>query len=119
MKIPFAITTLTAVLLGCGCALAQMGGTSTSPGNIATPLALGPVAPVGPSGVPLGATELAAPGTSPAPPSTMGCSNAAGSTSQAGMALFDGGGMTSSACAGIGGAGAAIAGSSPPPPSTL
>jgi hypothetical protein len=125
MKIHFAMTTLAAILVGGGSVLAQVGGTGTSPLSATSPLAIGSGSPVAPTGIPLGATEMAAPGTSPAPLSTMGmlgCSGAAGSTSQTATPLFDGGGMAgagSSACAGTGSAGAGSAGSSMPTLSTL
>lgn len=65
----FVMTTLAAVLLGCGSALAQVGGMSISPGpsplGITSPLGIGPGSPVAPAGIPLGATELAPPGVSP------------------------------------------------------
>jgi hypothetical protein len=108
MKMHFAITTLAAILVGGGSVLAQVGGTGTSPLSATSPLAIGSGSPVAPTGIPLGSTEMAAPGTSPAPPSTMNCSSMGGSTSQTTTALFDGGGMagaTSSTCAGTGGLG--------------
>jgi hypothetical protein len=58
-----------AALLGCGSAVAQVGGMNISPGTsplgMTSPLGIGPGSPVGPAGVPLGATELASPGVSP------------------------------------------------------
>ena len=125
MKMQFVMTTLAAALLGCGSALAQVGGMGTSPLNTASPLAIGSGSPVAPTGIPLGATEMTAPGTSPAPLSTMGmpgCSAAAGSTSQTAPPLFDGGGMAgagSSACTATGSAGAGSAGASMPTLPTL
>jgi len=125
MKMQFVMATLAATLLGCGSSLAQVGGTGTSPLSATSPLAIGSGSPAAPTGIPLGATEMTAPGTSPAPLSTMGmlgCSGAAGSTSQAAIPLFDGGGMTNagtSACAGAGSAGAGSAGSSMPTLPTL
>jgi hypothetical protein len=132
MKMHLAMATLAAMLVSSGSVLAQMSGTGTSPLSATSPLAMGSGSPVGPTGIPLGSTEMAAPGTSPAPPSTMGCSSTGGSMSQTTTALFDGGGMagaTSSACAGTGGmgtggmgtggAGAGSAGSSMPTLSTL
>jgi len=116
MKTHFAMATLATVLV-CSSALAQVGGVGTSPFSATSPLAIGSGSPVGPTGIPMGATEMTAPGTSPAPPSAMGCSSAGGSTSQTATALFDGGGMAgaaSSACAGTG-----SAASSMPTPSTL
>ena len=125
MNLQFVMATLAATLLGCGSTLAQVGGTGTSPLGATSPLAMGSGSPVASTGIPLGATEMAAPGTSPAPLSTMnmlGCSDAAGSTSQTATPLFDGGGMAgagSSACAATGSAGAGSAGSSMPTLSTL
>src|SRR5262245_42423066 len=60
---------MAAALLGSGSASAQIGGLATSPGpsplGITSPLGIGPAAPVAPTGIPLGATELASPGVSP------------------------------------------------------
>src|SRR5258707_248442 len=125
MKIQIVMATLAATLLAGGSTLAQVGGTGTSPLGATSPLSMGSGSPVAPTGIPLGATEMTAPGTSPAPLSTMGmpgCTGAAGSTSQTANPLFDGGGMAgtgSSACAGTGSGGAASAGSSMPTLSTL
>jgi hypothetical protein len=105
MKTSIVVPTLVAILLAscgalvilaaCGCAWAQVGGS----GN-ASPFAIGPGSTaVGPVGIPLGATEMATPGLSPALPSTAGCPPAGSSSSQ--TATFDGGGMAgmaSSAC---------------------
>jgi len=115
MKTHFAMATLATVLV-CSSALAQVDGVGTSPFSATSPLAIGSGSPVGPTGIPMGATEMTAPGTSPAPSSTMSCSSAGGPTSQTATALFDGGGMAaaSSACAGTG-----SAASSMPAPSTL
>lgn len=105
-----------AMSLGAQGALAQMNPSATLPLGATSPLGLGPAAPVGPVGVPLGATQLATPGVSPAPPgsfipgtisgSTAGCSSTAGLSATPGMsdptALFDGGasaGTASGACA--------------------
>jgi hypothetical protein len=69
MMMRFVMATTAAVLLGCGSAVAQVGGMSTSPGSsplgMTTPLGMGPGSPVPPAGTPLGATELASPGLSP------------------------------------------------------
>jgi hypothetical protein len=113
MKTQFVITTLVAALLGCGSTLAQVGGTGISPLSATSPLAIGSGSPVAPTGIPLGATEMTAPGTSPAPSTTMSCSTAGGPTSQTATPLFDGGGMAgvaTSACAGTGSAGTGGAG---------
>src|SRR5258707_9750956 len=125
MKIQIVMATLAATLLAGGSTLAQVGGTGTSPLGATSPLSMGSGSPVAPTDIPLGATEMTAPGTSPAPLSTMGmlgCSAAAGATSQTATPLFDGGGMAgagSSACTATGSAGAGSAGSSMPTLSTL
>jgi hypothetical protein len=95
-----------AALLGCNPVSAQVGGIgSLTPG-------MGPTSPfgmssatagsVGPAGLPLGATELATPGLSPAPPSTLGsgfsiCSAVVGAGANSATGLFDGGGVGTSA----------------------
>jgi len=87
-----------------GAALAQMmGGPMGGPVNGSTS------SPVGPVGVPLGATELAAPGLSPAPSDAMGCT-----ASQTGAPLFDGGGLPSTAT--VCGQGGNMMSSMPTPP---
>lgn len=120
----FAAATTAAFLLACGSAHAQVGGTSISPAmplGVTSPLGLGPGSQVAPTGIPMGATELAAPGVSPLTSGTLPatgatgtCSNVGGSVPQAapGMGssiygssttMFDGGGLsggTSGACAG-------------------
>jgi hypothetical protein len=123
MKIHFAMATLATILIGANSVLAQEDEMGISALSATSPLANETGSTVAPTGIPLGATEMAAPGTSPALPS-MGCSGAAGPMSQTTTALFDGGGMTgatSSACAGTGtsGAGTDSAGSSMPPLSTM
>jgi hypothetical protein len=117
MKMHFVMATLAAGLLGGSSVLAQVGGMGTSPLNATSPLTIGPGSSVGPTGIPLGATEMIMPGTSPAPSSNMSCSSAGGPTSQTAIPLFDGGttGAASSACAGTAGG----AGSSMPAQSTL
>jgi hypothetical protein len=69
IRLAAAVTTatlLTAALLGFGSASAQVGATGTSPPlGMTSPLGIGPGSPVAPTGVPLGATELASPGVSP------------------------------------------------------
>jgi hypothetical protein len=97
------IAGMAVVLLGCNPSFGQVGGTGNmAPGMGPTsPFGMSSAAgPVGAAGVPLGATELATPGLSPAPagPSGAGvavCSGMAGSSGGAG--LFDGGGMGSAA----------------------
>ena len=114
MKMHLVMAALAVSLLGGSSASAQVGGVGTSPLGAASPLAMGPGVPVAPAGVPLGATEMTTPGTSPAPSSTMGaigCSSAGGPTSQAAAPLFDGGGMAgaaSSGCAGTGAGGSSM-----------
>jgi len=114
MKKHLVMAALAVSLLAGNSASAQVGGTGTSPLGAASPLAMGPGVPVAPTGIPLGATEMTTPGTSPAPSSTMGaigCSSAGGPTSQAAAPLFDGGGMAgaaSSGCAGTGAGGASM-----------
>src|SRR5258708_13362317 len=96
MKMQFVMATLAATFLAGGSTLAQVGGMGTSPLGATSPLSMGSGSPVAPTGIPLGATEMTAPGTSPAPLSTMGmpgCTGAAGSTSQTANPLFDGGVM--------------------------
>ena len=112
MKIHFAMATLATILVGANSVLAQEDEMGISALSATSPLAIETGSSVAPTGIPLGATEMTAPGTSPALPS-MGCSGAAGPMSQTATALFDGGGMTgaaSSACAGTGGTGTGSAG---------
>lgn len=117
---------MVAALLGCGSAVAQIGGIGTSPGasplGMTSPLGIGPAPAVAPTGIPLGATELASPGVSPmtsgvspvGPATGSACSGLGGpmssgiATSTAGTSgsttLFDGGGTAGTAsgtCAGI------------------
>ena len=62
----FLIATVTLPLLCCGPAFAQVGmGAVTPPMGMTSPLGIGTGAPVGVTGVPLGATELGTPGVSP------------------------------------------------------
>jgi hypothetical protein len=113
----FVMATLAVSLLGGSSALAQVGGLGTSALGAASPLSMGPGMPVAPTGIPLGATEMTTPGTSPTPSADLGCSSAGGPTSQTATPLFDGGGMAgaaSSPCAGTG-----SASSSMPAQSTL
>ena len=64
----FLIAAVTCALLGGSPAIAQVGMVTGAPGSlgVTSPLGMGPGAPVGTMGIPLGATELAAPGISPA-----------------------------------------------------
>jgi len=76
--LPIALT----VILSCGSAMAQVSSQGdpglASPLGLTSPLGVGPGSPVGPTGLPMGATELATPGVSPPPDMSM---------------VFDGGGM--------------------------
>src|SRR5258708_37914560 len=106
MKMRFAMATLASCVAGGSSVLPQVDEMGISPLSATSPLAIESGSPVAPTGIPLDATEMTAPGTSPALPS-MGCSGAAGPMSQTATAPFDGGGMTgaaSSACAGTGSA---------------
>jgi hypothetical protein len=60
-----AIVVVTTAMLGCSPAFAQMAGSNPSPLGMTSPLGMGPGSPVAPTGIPLGATELASPGVSP------------------------------------------------------
>ena len=95
------LTTLAALLLGCGAAFAQMAPPivgapamgATSPLGV-----LGATSSVGPVGIPMGATELAPGGLSPAPldptASTDPCFSAGvSSTTTGSTSTFDGSGM--------------------------
>src|ERR1700719_2940800 len=92
-------------LLGGNPVFAQVGGIGSPPPG------MGPTSPfgmsaagsasVGPAGVPLGATELATSGLSPAPPSTLGsgftiCSAVVGAPTTNATGTFDGGGVGTS-----------------------
>jgi hypothetical protein len=63
------------VILSCGSAMAQVAGQNdpglASPLGVTSPLGLGPGSPVSPTGLPMGATELATPGISPPPDMSM------------------------------------------------
>jgi hypothetical protein len=95
------IAVFLATLLGCNPVFAQVAGIgSPMPGmGVTSPFGMGSAAgPVGPTGVPLGATELATPGVSPAPPSTLGsgftvCSAVVGGPSTVATGVYDGGGL--------------------------
>ena len=90
-----------AILLDCSPVFAQVAGIgSPMPGmGVTSPFGMGSAAgSVGPTGVPLGATELATPGLSPAPPSTFGsgftvCFAVVGVPSTAVTGLYDDGGL--------------------------
>ncbi len=64
----FAVVAAAAILLDYGSAHAQVGGPSISPGpplSMTSPLGIGLGSRVAPTGIPMGATELATPGVSP------------------------------------------------------
>jgi hypothetical protein len=106
------IVVMTAALLVCSPAFAQVGDSGAAPGlGLTSPLGIGPGSPVAATGLPRGATELASPGVSPTVSGTTlsggTCSGMESSTSGASgsTALFDGGGLTgtaSGACTGGG-----------------
>lgn len=100
MKRFLMITTASALL--CGSAFAQQAAVMPTPSLSATsPLGMVPSAPVGGTGIPFGATEIASPGVSPAPLPSTGmigstvCSTTgtAPSTMFGSAATFDGGGV--------------------------
>src|SRR6187399_1782123 len=95
----FLLITTASVLL-CGQAFAQQAAVMPTPSLSATsPLGMVPSAPVGGTGIPLGATEIASGGVSPMPISSSigstACSTigAAPSTMFGSATSFDGGGM--------------------------
>jgi hypothetical protein len=107
------ISAMLATLFGCTPVFAQVGGVGIpTPGISATsPLGMTPGSPVPPTGIPLGATELASPGLSPAPTGPMvlpGYGNtcsaiAREATGSSGTSsVFDGGGMGTMAGTGTG-----------------
>jgi hypothetical protein len=63
------IAAIATVLLGCGAAFSQIGTGAPvpSPLRITSPIGMTTGSPVPPAGIPLGTTELASPGLSPAP----------------------------------------------------
>ena len=95
------IAAFLATLLGCNPVFAQVAGIgSPMPGmGLTSPFGMSsPAGPVGPVGVPLGATELPTPGLSPAPPSTLGsgftvCSTVVGAPTATATGIYDGGGL--------------------------
>jgi len=124
MKMNIVMAPLAAILVSGGSALAQTNGTDLSPMSATSPVAIGSGSPVAPTGIPLGAVELAAPGISPAPIASAGCSTAVTPGLPTATALFDGGGTAgqgSTACAQGGNAGGTMpnAGSSTPMPPAL
>jgi hypothetical protein len=117
------------VALGCGSAFAQVGGVSVPTPGIATTSPLGMSGgsqsgtSVGPTGIPLGATELTSPGISPMliDPTAMmssGATCAAGASAStgisggiSGVSTYDGGGLAVGSAMG---AGTALPGSAAP-----
>ena len=85
---PFQIAAVACSLLGCDPAFAQVGVITGAPAplGVTSPLGLGSGSPVGPIGIPLGATEMATPGVS---------ANVAGTAALGSM-------TASTACSGIG-----------------
>lgn len=117
MKTSLLVCVLALGLFDRGRVLAQVGS-APSPLS-ATPLAIGNYGNVGPVGIPLGATELAAPGISPAPLSNNGCTTTG--TTAAPMSPFDGGGVaggSTSACPSAG-SGTATMPTTPAPPALV
>jgi hypothetical protein len=121
--------TVAIVMLGCSTALAQVGGT---PGIAATsPLGMSggsqPGTSVGPTGIPLGATELTSPGISPMltdPTGMMASGCLGGGTASSGISggisgitTYDGGGLAVGG--GMGAAPCAGASTTSPTGSTL
>jgi hypothetical protein len=92
-----AMTAILVLVLGGGLASAQ---TLPTPGTGSALGATSPLgsfgmtmtAPVAPTGIGLGATQLTVGGLSPAP-NPLGCSTATSGVASAGTTLFDGGGM--------------------------
>jgi hypothetical protein len=93
MMTRIVMATMAAALLGCGSAIAQVGGIGVSPGpsplGMTSPLGIGPGSAVPPTGLPLGTTEVptlgvspTTSGTSPLPPTTS-CGGIGGSIPQA------------------------------------
>jgi hypothetical protein len=103
-----SLTMVLPALFVCNVAVAQVGGIAAPTPMIGatSPLGLGTGSTVSPTGIPLGATELASPGLSPDPTGVTGTIAVPGSgmtcstvgTSPSGMfgstATFDGGGTT-------------------------
>jgi hypothetical protein len=98
------IAAMQAALFGCIPAFAQVGGMGSPTPNIGatSPLGMAPGLPVPPTGIPMGATELASPGLGLAPAGTMGMTGngttclATGSPSlgmSGSSTNFDGGGL--------------------------
>lgn len=110
-----------------GAAFAQVGMGAIAPLGITSPLGIGPGAPVGATGLPLGATELATPGVSPMTSSssassamtmttTSACSSGMGSMQTASSGMGNATTGTGSSIAGESSAMGAISGTSAPTP---
>jgi hypothetical protein len=92
-------------LVGCHPVFAQVGGmASPTPGmGLTTPFGMSVAnGSVGPTGVPLGATEIPTPGISPTPSGSLGagstiCSGVIGAATNGVIGLFDGGGVGTAA----------------------
>src|SRR6266851_1724471 len=98
------IAAMAAALFGCSPVFAQVGGIGSPTPGIGTtsPLGVTPGSSVSPAGIPLGATELASPGLSPALTGTIGMAGNGTTCSVMGSASagasgsstnFDGGGL--------------------------
>ena len=109
MMVRWLIVSAMLIMVACGTALAQgVGAATPSPLGATSPLGIGPAAPVAPTGIPLGTTEVASPGLSPmtGSPTNSACSGPGSavtgtSGASASIALFDGGiasGPTSTNC---------------------
>ena len=101
MRRELIIAATLATLLGGTPVFAQVGGIGSPGMGLTSPFGMSAAAggSVGPVGVPLGATELATPGLSPAPPGTLGsgltiCSAVVGAASNSATGPFDGGGVS-------------------------
>jgi len=98
------IAVIATVLLGCGAAFSQVGTGAPvpSPLGITSPLGMAPGLPVPPTGILVGAAELASPGLSGVPAGTMGMTGngttclvtGSPSSGMSGLSTtFDGGGL--------------------------
>jgi hypothetical protein len=121
MMTRFVTAAMAAVLLSSGFAFAQVGGTGTmsgsSPLGMTSPLGIGPAAPVPPTGLRLGTTEVPTlgvspltSGTSPLPPTTQSLTTCGGIGSSLPQASF--GVASSGTTSGMGTSGAGTPSSS-------
>jgi hypothetical protein len=115
--------TMVAALLICNSAFSpafsQVDGVGSLLPGITSPLGVVPGASVPPTGIPLGATELASPGLSPLSDGTTGmagfgttCSASGSPSSGTGVSTYDGGGMGLGMGASLAGSGAICGASS-------